>query len=158
MRVLIATPLYPPESGGPATYAKLLEGGLPSRGFEVELVKFADVKRLPKFIRHFIYFLHVLEGARGVDLVLALDAVSVGFPAMLAARIARKPFVVKIVGDYAWEQGQQRFGITQTLDEFVKTKHVPFSVRMLRKIETRVARKAKRIIVPSNYLKGIVVA
>ena len=28
--------------------------------------------------------------------------------------------VVKIVGDYAWEQGQQRFGIKESLDDFIK--------------------------------------
>ena len=32
MRLVIATPLYPPEIGGPATYAKLLSEGLPAKG------------------------------------------------------------------------------------------------------------------------------
>ena len=65
--------------------------------------------------------------------------------------------MVKIVGDYAWEQGQQRFGITQTLDDFVQTTHVPFLVRLLRRIQTRVAQGAVRVIVPSEYLKDIVI-
>jgi len=90
--------------------------------------------------------------------VYALDPVSTGFSAMKAAQKAGKPFVVKIVGDYAWEQGRQRFGITQNLDEFVKEKSVPFLVRVLRRIQTHVAQNATRIIVPSEYLKGIVAA
>src|SRR3990167_7909869 len=106
MRIVIATPLYPPEIGGPATYAKLLFEGLPEKGIEVELVKFSDVRHLPKIIRHIAYFLRVLKAARNANVVLALDPVSVGLPAMKAAQKARKPFVVKIVGDYAWEQGQ----------------------------------------------------
>ena len=156
MKVVIATPLYPPEIGGPATYAKLLFEGLPTKGIEVELVKFNDVRHLPKIIRHFIYYRQVLRAARNADVVLALDPVSVGLPAMWAAQKAGKPFVVKIVGDYAWEQGQQRFGITQSLDEFVKTSRVPFLVRLFRRVQTRVARSATRVIVPGAYLKGIV--
>jgi glycosyltransferase involved in cell wall biosynthesis len=158
MRVVIATPLYPPEIGGPATYAKLLSEGLPERGIEVEVVKFSEVRHLPKFLRHVMYFWRVLKATRRSDAVLALDPVSVGLPAMLAARIGGKPFVVKIVGDYAWEQGRQRFGVSQSLDAFVKEKHVPSSVRTLRRVQSCVARKAVRIIVPSAYLQSVVAA
>src|SRR3989344_6122168 len=158
MKLVIATPLYPPEIGGPATYAKLLEDGLPGKGIEVELVKFSGVRHLPKLVRHYIYYRRVLQAARGADAVLALDPVSVGLPAMKAAKKAGKPFVVKIVGDYAWEQGVQRFGVTQNLDEFVRTTTVPFRVSVLRRIQTRVAQGAPRVIVPSEYLKNIVSA
>ena len=162
MKLVIATPLYPPEIGGPATYAKLLFDGLPKMGksdfpkIEVEVVKFSEVRHLPKIVRHYAYYRRVLKAVRGADVVLALDPVSVGLPAMLAARRAKKPFVVKIVGDYAWEQGRQRFGVTVTLDEFVRTKRVPFPVCVLRRIQTRVAATATRVIVPSEYLKGVV--
>jgi glycosyltransferase involved in cell wall biosynthesis len=158
MRLVIATPLYPPEIGGPATYTKILEEGLPQKGIEVEVVKFSDVRHLPKFIRHYLYYRRVLRAARSADVVLALDPVSVGLPALKAAQKAGKPFVVKIVGDYAWEQGQQRFGVTQNLDEFIKTKNVASPVRVFRLIQTHVAESATRVIVPSEYLKGIVMA
>lgn len=166
MKIVIATPLYPPEIGGPATYAKLLFEGLPKKGtdstgspqVEVELVKFSEVRHLPKIIRHYAYYRRVRTAARNADIILALDPVSVGLPAMWAAKKLNKPFVVKVVGDYAWEQGHQRFGITANLDEFVKTKHVPFPVRMFRRMQTRVAKAATRVIVPSEYLKDIVMA
>lgn len=158
MKLVIATPLYPPEIGGPATYAKLLYEGLSEKGIEVELVKFSEVRHLPKLIRHYAYYRRVLRAARNADVVLALDPVSVGLPAMQAAKRTKKPFVVKVVGDYAWEQGQQRFGVMKNLDEFVKTEDVPLPVRVLRRIQTRVARSATRVIVPSEYLKNIVAA
>ncbi|MEK7077018.1 MAG: glycosyltransferase family 4 protein [Patescibacteria group bacterium] len=158
MRLVIATPLYPPEVGGPATYAKLLKEGLPAKGIEIELVKFSNVRHLPKIIRHYAYYRRVLKAARNADVILALDPVSVGLPAMKAAQRAGKPFVVKIVGDYAWEQGTQRFGVTQPLDEFVKTRQKNPFVRTLQKIQTRVASAATRIIVPSLYLQDIIAA
>jgi len=156
MRLVIATPLYPPEIGGPATYAKILAEELPNRGIEVEVVKFSEVRHLPKLIRHYVYYRRVRRAASHADMVLALDPVSVGLAAQRAAKKAGKPFVVKVVGDYAWEQGQQRFGVKQSLDEFVATTRVPLSVRILRRIQTRVARNAVMVIVPSDYLKKIV--
>jgi glycosyltransferase involved in cell wall biosynthesis len=162
MRIVVATPLFPPEIGGPATYANiLLEGlskvagqGLPP--FEVEVVKFSDVRMYPKFFRHYVYYRRIRKALRFADMVLALDPVSVGLPALFASKKEGKPFAVKIVGDYAWEQGQQRFGITETLDAFVERQEVPCFVRVLRSIQTYVAREAVQIIVPSQYLKSIV--
>src|SRR3989338_863715 len=158
MKLVIATPLYPPEIGGPATYAKLLCEGLPAKGIEVALVKFNEVRHLPKVIRHIAYYFRVRRAARSADIVLALDPVSAGLSALWTARRAGRPFVVKIVGDYAWEQGRQRFGVTQELDEFVKTKQTNFFVRVLQKIQTSVAQGAVKVIVPSPYLQDIVVA
>jgi glycosyltransferase involved in cell wall biosynthesis len=156
MKLLIATPLYPPEPGGPATYARLLEEGLPTEGIETVTVRFGDVRRHPKLIRHICYFFAVWRAARDADAVLALDPVSVGVPALFAARLRRKRFLVKVVGDYAWEQGVQRFGITDSLDAFVKRAKVPFMVALLRAAQRHVASHAARVIVPSEYLKRIV--
>lgn len=156
VRVVVATPLYPPELGGPATYARLLETGLPQRGIEVALVKFGEVRRYPKVVRHAAYFWNVLRTARKGDVVLALDPVSVGLPALWAARLRRAAFCVKIVGDYAWEQGVQRFGVRDSLDQFVYRKDVPWRVALLRRIQKHVAKGARVVIVPSEYLKKIV--
>ncbi len=151
MRLVIATPLYPPESGGPATYAHLLETELPKRGWEVEVVKFFEVRHLPKIVRHIAYTYRVYQAAKSADAILALDPVSTGFPTHWAAHLARKPYYVKIVGDYAWEQGTQRFGIRSSLDTFVTERHLPLPVRFLRWMQEHVARGARKIIVPSQY-------
>lgn len=158
MRVLLATPLYPPDPGGPATYAKLLEEGFPKLGVGVTLVKFGDVRHLPKLVKNIAYFFRIVRAGKRADVILVLDPVSTGLPAALAAFVLRKPLVLKVVGDYAWEQGRQRFGVTATLDEFVRLRKLPFNVRVLQGIETWVARRARVVIVPSEYLKGVVSA
>lgn len=155
MKIVIATPLYPPQSGGPATYSKLLEGELPKRGIEVALVKFSDI-RGPKFLKHVRYALAVARAARGASLVYALDPVSTGLPAYIGSVLAGKPFVLKIVGDYAWEQGVNRYGVKELLDEFVTRSGYPLPVLFWKSVERFVARRARRIIVPSQYLKKII--
>lgn len=156
MRILIATGIYPPDIGGPATYSYILKTELPKRGVEVEILSFGEVRYLPKVLRHFVYFLKAVKKGRDADIIFAQDPVSVGLLAFLAAKILRKKFLLKIVGDYAWEQGVQRFGVKESLDEFLKRRYLDLRVGLLRRFQEMVARGAKKIIVPSYYLKGIV--
>ncbi len=156
MKILLATPLYPPEIGGPATHAEILVRAFPKEGIEVVLLPFSRVRSLPKIVRHVAYLFLALRHARGVDAVYALDPVSVGVPAFLAAKLLGKRFILRVPGDYAWEQGQQRFGVTKMLDAFVLAHDLPLKVRILQKIQSYVARSAETVIVPSTYLGGIV--
>lgn len=155
MKILLATPLYPPDSGGPSTYAKLLVDELPKRGVEVSVVKFGEVRHLPPVVRHIAYFLKCLTRARGVDAIYALDPVSVGLPASLAAFILGKKLVLRVPGDYAWEQGRQRFGVQDEIDAF-QNKTYGRSVERLRKIQKFVACRADKIVVPSEYMRRVV--
>ncbi len=155
MKLLVATGIYPPESGGPATYTKLLEEQLPSRGIEVSVLPFRVVRHLPPVIRHFAYFFKCLSMARRADIVYAQDTVSVGLPAAFAALAAGKKFMVRVPGDYAWEQGRQRFGVADELDAF-QNKSYGILISLLRSIQKFVVRRATKVIVPSEYMKKIV--
>ena len=156
MKILIATGIYPPEIGGPATYSKLLHDMLPDKGIETKVLPFNSVGFAPKIFKHFFYFLKVLKEGKDVDIIYAQDTVSVGFVSAFAAKILKKKFIVKIVGDHAWEQGMQRYGVTDLLDEF-STKHgYGFVVELFKKLQTYSAKHADGVVVPSNYLKGIV--
>jgi glycosyltransferase involved in cell wall biosynthesis len=157
MKLLIATGIYPPTVGGPATYAKLLFDELPKRGMQVEVVSFDSVRSLPVGVRHMVYFCKLLLAGFGKDCIYTLDPVSVGYPAMWVSKITRKPLVLKMVGDYAWEQGTQRFGVHELLDAFVENKkpHHP-RVRKMQRMQTAVAQHATRVVVPSQYLKKII--
>lgn len=158
MRLALATPLYPPEPGGPATYTRLLEEELPKRGITLDIVKFLSVRDLPKGIRHVAYFFRCLGAAIRSDAVYALDPVSTGLPAWLASVLALRPFHLRVAGDYAWEQGTYRFCVTDMLDDFVTREDYPLFVRFLKRVQSFVARRAKSIVVPSVYMKRIVAA
>ncbi|MDO8500077.1 MAG: glycosyltransferase family 4 protein [bacterium] len=153
--VLIATGLFPPDIGGPATYSKLFLDEMPARGFVVKVLSFGEVRRMPKIIRHAAYLLKLFGKARLADIIFAQDPVSVGVPAMFVAKILRKKFVMKIVGDYAWEQAMQRFSVLDLLNEFLGRRYGIF-VEILRKLQRTSARAANLIIVPSAYLKGVI--
>lgn len=161
-KILVATGIYPPDIGGPATYSKLLKEELPkaTKGkVRAIILNFGEVRKWPKVIRHFVYFCKALYRGRYCDILYAQDPVSVGLPTMLAAKILRKPFLLKVVGDYAWEQGVGRFGVRDSLDTFVtRDQAYPWFVRQLKRVESYVAGRANHIVVPSHYLKKIVSA
>ncbi|MEK7072842.1 MAG: glycosyltransferase family 4 protein [Patescibacteria group bacterium] len=168
--VLFATGIFPPAIGGPATYVQTAAPLLAARGWRVDIVTYGDgttavappgstrvvvPATLPSGVRHLAYFWRVLRRARSSDMIFAMDPVSAGLPAALAAMAARRAFVIKIVGDYAWEQGQSRYGITDLLDVF-QTKRYVLAVERLRRIQRFVVRRAMRVVTPSHYLAGII--
>tara|TARA_B100000745_G_scaffold292684_1_gene233827 strand:+ start:11257 stop:12354 length:1098 start_codon:yes stop_codon:yes gene_type:complete len=156
MKILVATGLYPPEGGGPATYSKALYDMLPSHGVEVTVLPFSRVRKYPPIIRHIVYLFLCLKLSKGSDVIYAMDPVSVGLPACIASLFTKKKFALKVVGDYAWEQGMQRFGVTELLDSFLKRDWYSLPVQILRSIEIFVAKRARKVVVPSEYLKKVV--
>ena len=59
MKILIATGIYPPDIGGPAQYAFNLEQEWKKLGHEVRVIKFSDVRYLPRYSAYCL-FLKVL--------------------------------------------------------------------------------------------------
>ena len=176
MKILIATGIFPPDIGGPATYSKTMSEEFAKSGHGAMVVTYGDdgesrikgqkskqseprikkvSRRYPKGFRHLVYFGKVLWNGRNADIIFSQDPVSSGFPAMIASFILRKKFVVKVVGDYAWEQGVYRYGVKELLDAFLKKKQKGM-VRFLSKVQKAVVLRADRIIVPSAYLKSVV--
>lgn len=150
MKILLATGLFPPDIGGPATYSKLLCDELPKEGIDVDVLSFGSVRRLPKVIRHVSYALKLLWHARTADAIFAQDTVSVGFPALIASYILGKTFMVRIPGDYAWEQAMQRFGVTDSVDDF-QSKRYGLRIELLRWVQRLVVEQADQAIAPSRY-------
>lgn len=105
MKILIVTPIFPPETRGPAIYTFELCQKIPSevitftqRPTQIKNIKIISI---PQFggtlIRQGRLFLQVL--ASDCDLIYAQGADVVGFTSVLAGKIMRKPVVIKFVGD-----------------------------------------------------------
>jgi glycosyltransferase involved in cell wall biosynthesis len=84
-----------------------------------------------------------------------MDTFSVCLPAALVARVTRKCFVVRVPGDFVWEQAVQRFGVTDTIEVF-QQKRYGFSVEILRTLQRFAVRQANLVVACSDFLKDIV--
>lgn len=155
MKVLIATGLYPPEIGGPATHTRMLESGLPAHGVEVEVLPFRSVRKFPPIVRHLVYARKLYKAGRTADLLFAQDPFSCGLPALIATHFLKIPLVVRIPGDYAWEQARERHGVTDTVDDFQHKKY-GFMIELTRTLEQFVVRRADHVVTPSTYVGRIV--
>lgn len=132
MKIVFATGIYPPDIGGPATYVERL-----AKELNQPVISYSrGLKKYPKGLRHLLYFLCLLRLSINKDVIYAQNVTSAGLPALLAAKLLRKRFILKIVGDAAWEQKK------------------PY----LMMIQSYVAKRAQKIIVPSRYVKEMVAA
>lgn len=163
MRVLVVSGIWPPDPGGPATHAPALADFLLAHGHDVEVVTTADeepeprdypvqwVSRdLPTEMRYVRCVRLVRAGARSADVVYATSMVR---RAAAGAALARRPLVVKLVSDEAFERMQREGRYAGTLDEF---QHEGGSrVRFLRSTFNRALRRAEHVFSPSEYLRGL---
>jgi len=179
MKILLATGIYPPDAGGPATYTRAFARELKRCGHKVEVICYADTdwngrigndekddgitvhrihRSLSTWGRYLSYFLQAYRMAREVDVVYLQGPVSEGFPGMCAAKLARKRVYMKVVGDYAWEVYMQAFdqGERELLDNFLSHAQHKGKIGWIERVERWTAKNAERIIVPSKYLKGVV--
>lgn len=163
MRILAASGIFHPEAGGPATYLYHLLPELQKRGHHVSALTFGDAEvrdypylltRIPRqsYLRRQIdYYRAATRLWTGHDLAYIH---SLGLP--LPAKI--RPRLAKIVGDQVWERAINKGWVSPTtdVDEF-QTGRYPLTVTLNKMLYYSEARRFDGIIVPSEYLKHMVI-
>ena len=168
MRVLITSPVFPPDLGGPAVYVPSLGRFLTERGHDVEVVAFCSedspsgypfrvvaIPRGPLPIRYLKAFFAVLREAKGKDVVYVQEHLALLH--VLAARLRRVPCVIRIMVDGAWEISHRKGWIDGDDIVTFETKDYGFKVKLVRALQKRWWRWCTRIISCSDFLKGILV-
>jgi len=167
-KICILTGIFPPEIGGPATYVKRLANELSQKGVDVRVITYGEKKKIerekfkifyvskkyPKFLRHFLFLMKSFFYGRDCDVVFAQNLFSVGIAGFFLSKIFQKRFVVRIVGDYAWEQSLKRGWFKGGIEEFQKA--TSFKINILKSLQKYLASATDCIITPSFYLKKII--
>jgi glycosyltransferase involved in cell wall biosynthesis len=157
MKLLIATGIYPPQIGGPATYAKNLKEAFSSLGHKVFVKKYGFENFLPSGIRHFWFFIKSLSPVFQSDFCLALDTFSVGAPIVLASKIFNKKVILRIGGDFLWESYLNRTGETILFSEFydVARGKLNLKEKIIFEVSKWVLRNTDMIVFSTNWQKEI---
>lgn len=115
MKVVLATGIYPPDIGGPATYVRALAKELNQLGHEVTVITYGEsrsgsgirVVDVPKsggpFLRWIRFAKALREFAVDADIVEAFSSVSIGVPIALA-RLKHPKKILRLGGDFIWER------------------------------------------------------
>lgn len=169
MKIILATPLYPPEIGGPATYTKELAERLCGEQ-EITIVAYASTsenisgtklltiskrRSLPVRLLKFTYVLY--QAARGADVIYVQNAVAAGLPAVLVKMLTGTPVVLKFVGDEAWERATQLRQTTKPLEDFLAMPDGSFRIRLIMLLQGFVLRHVDIVTTPSAYLSEAVI-
>ena len=128
MRIVFLTGIWPPDVGGPATHGPDFTRFLVGRGHEVHVVTMGDgepterpcevevvTRRLPFPLR---YGAVALRGARAARRADVLYASATYAAAAVAATLARRPLVAKLVSDPAYERAQRYRLFSGSLEAF----------------------------------------
>ena len=164
MRVLIVSGIWPPDVGGPASHAPDVAAFLLSRGHRVEIVTTAAgppeprpypvrwiSRSLPKGVIHVRTAVEVARRAAGADVVYTTGMFG---RSAAGSSAARRPFVVKLTADPAFERARRRSVVGGTVDEFQRLGGGP-AVRALRLARDLELRRAAHVFTPSAYLRDL---
>ncbi len=167
MRILLVSNLFPPDIGGPATHISRLAGELFARGHLVRIIVCAEnprdpgaepypvhriSRRLPVPLRFALVFVWTWLRTLFADVVYVNG---LELPATAAARFAFRPAVLKVVGDFSWEYAI-RHGWTDDGVDLYQSSRYPLQVELVRLVQRLYCRLAGRVVVPSDYLRGLV--
>ncbi|MDG1498857.1 MAG: glycosyltransferase family 4 protein [Planctomycetota bacterium] len=166
MRILITSPVFPPDLGGPAVYVPSAAKFFVDAGHEVEVLAFCSEPKVSGFPfkvttisrgnllwRYVKAFWFVFREARKVDVVYVQEHIALFH--VLGARLARKPVVIRIMVDGAWEISH-RFGLIgdDSINTF-ETKDYGFKVKLIRAVQLFWWKRVYRIIACSDFLRWI---
>lgn len=173
MKILIVTPIFPPEVGGPATYTLEVSRRLRERGCQIRVVTFADIKPgvedieiIPVRLNYKIFgtisrqvrlFFTTLFASKGMELLYAQDPMVVGLCSLIVGKMVRKPIILRVGGDAIWESDFASGRTNKNLEDFLQSSDMGTVSKIQFSLRRFVFGQIDKIIVPSYFLKEILV-
>lgn len=164
VKVLIATGIYPPDIGGPATMLEALVDSLSRLGFAIQIITYADrtepgqVYRISraqnKLARYFKYFWQLWLLSRRADILYVTDTYSVGYFAYLIKKITGKRYIVRFAGDSAWEAAVASGATEDYIIDFQEKKY-DARIEKLKNRQKKIMACADKVIAVSNFMSAI---
>jgi glycosyltransferase involved in cell wall biosynthesis len=166
VKVLIVSGIWPPDVGGPASHAPDVAAYLQRRGHDVEVVTTADAppepgpypvravpRHLAKGVRHYRGASLVHHRARENDVVYTTGMFG---RSAFGSSVARRPYVVKLTADPAFERSRRTGLVGGNVEEF---QHggggvAAAALRVARDVELR---HAAHVFCPSAYLRELAI-
>jgi len=180
MNIVISAGIFPPDIGGPANFVPRIAHWLTQRGHRVQVVCWSDreaplaedcahadfqysfevhriLRQQSPITRFFQTVSCLYRLGKSADIFFAN---TLDLEVRVAATLARKPEVHKVVGDRAWEVARRRGWFTGTIDAYQQTKGKnlkSWRIPALNALRNFALARSHRIITPSQYLAEMVV-
>jgi len=166
VKLLIVTPIFPPRTGGPATYVWELTKRLKEK-HTITIICFSPnpkspdsviVHSVPEYgnslVRQLRLLKSVVDIGKGSDCVYIQGPLVVGLVTTTVGKLMGKRVVLKFVGDEGWESAQISGSDNRSLEEYLKhPRKLKQKIKLT--LENLSLHFANQIITPSQYLKDI---
>jgi glycosyltransferase involved in cell wall biosynthesis len=177
MKIVLATGIYPPDIGGPATYVRGLAEALDAAVVDICVItygredtryKMQDTKKIQEpifktqrrrvyfvekhggpFLRWWRYARALRKHAADADAVIAFSSISAGMPLILA-RLKKPKMILRLGGDFFWERYTDRGGMMD-LEEW----HGSWRSWIWRLIMQRILKCFDHVVYSSDFQRGI---
>jgi glycosyltransferase involved in cell wall biosynthesis len=167
VNVLVVSGIWPPDVGGPASHAPQVASFLLGRGHEVEVVTTASAapapepypvrwvaRTVPRGLRHARAAALIRTRARWADVVYTTGMFGRSAAGALAAR---RPYVVKLTADPAFERSRRTGLVGGDVDAF-QSGGGGVGAALLRTARDLELRRAAHVLCPSGYLRELAVS
>jgi len=171
MKIVIATGIFIPEIGGPATYAAKISEEFIKLGHQVKIITYSDkseydfdkdlnysvfrIKRTSKIANYFNYFKILLKVAKDADRIYSFDHFSAGIPVAIFSVVFKKDFYIRVGGDFIWERYLDFNDEAITLNDFYENNlHLKVENKRFR-IISWVFKRASGIIFTTTFQLNI---
>jgi glycosyltransferase involved in cell wall biosynthesis len=171
-RILLATGIFPPDIGGPAAMLEALALGFARYGYAVTIITYSDMQtesnaadnvfKLIRILRrtrfHYLeYFFKLCLSSFKSDLIYVTETYSVGFFVCFLKKFFHKKYILRFVGDSAWESSMQNGWIKDDPKEFIVKKYSA-EIERLKERRKMILLNADRVIVVSDFLKSLAIS
>jgi len=160
VKVLIVSGIWPPDVGGPASHAPEVAAFLQAHGHDPHVLVTADAppsdesypvtwiaRSSPPGVRHLRALAAVRRLARGADVVYSTGMFGRSGTGSL---LARRPYVLKLTADPAFERARRRGLFTGSLAEFQRERSA--RTLLFRAARDAIVARAAAVVCPSAYL------
>jgi glycosyltransferase involved in cell wall biosynthesis len=165
MKVIIATPVFPPEIGEISVYVKRFAKELKASAEEVTVLAYANhveeipevkIRRVKKsnslLIRLLEYTAALFRLSVGADVIYVCNTLASGLPAIIVGAIRNIPVIVRFAEDEVSERELRMNGKKKNPDKFSSEEDRPVKIRMLLALQQWVLNKASAISAGDAFL------
>ncbi len=169
MKIVLATPLYPPEIAEPAVYVKEISLRLAAR-HEVTVVAYGTMgekvpgvtlvgvnkkNRLP--LRLLSYTIALYKASRGADIIYTQNGIAASLPVIVVGYLRKIPVVLRFVEDEAWQRATKQHHTTESFEKFLKARKPNLRIRLMVALQGVIFRNASHVVVGSWSHREILV-